>query len=105
MPHDGSPARRAGLLRSPGMPTPTTPGPALDERLEDVLRRMAPTPLREIRPEHRLIEDLGFDSLALVKTVVAIEDAFGVELPQERLHELRDATVAKVASLVREAQP
>ena len=77
--------------------------PALVQRLEDVLRRMAPTPPGEIRLDQRLFADLGFDSLALVKTIVAIEDAFAVDLPQDRLHELREATVGELAALVAEA--
>jgi len=81
------------------------PAPSLtpDERVVEVLRRLAPRPPRVLQPEHRLHEDLGFDSLALVKTVVALEDALGVELPQERLHELRRATVADACALVRAA--
>ena len=70
-------------------------------RLQELLGGLAPTTPPEVRPEHRLLEDLGFDSMALVKTVVAVEDAFSVELPRERLHELRTATVADVAELVR----
>ena len=79
--------------------------PELVQRLEDVLRRMAPSPPAEIRLDQRLIDDLGFDSLALVKTIVAIEDAFAVDLPQDRLHELRQATVGQLADLVAEASP
>jgi len=74
--------------------------PTVLPRLQGLLRELAPTALAEVRPDHRLLEDLGFDSVALVKTVVALEDAFGVELPQDRLHELRSATVADVAALV-----
>ena len=54
-------------------------------------------------PEQRLVEDLGFDSLALARTVVALETEFATELPAERLHELRTATVAQLASMLDEA--
>ena len=69
-------------------------------RLAEVLRATAPAAPPEIRPDHALVDDLGFDSIALVKTVVALEEAFDVELPQERLHELRSATVGDVAALL-----
>jgi acyl carrier protein len=72
-------------------------------RLAEVLRATAPTAPEEIRPEHALVGDLGYDSVALVKTVVALEEAFDVELPQERLHELRSATVGDVAVLLASA--
>ena len=76
---------------------------SLAERLGEILRSTAPTPPDEIRPEHALVDDLGFDSLALVRTVVALEEAFDLELPQERLHELRSARVADVADLLASA--
>ena len=80
------------------------PAPAqVPARLLDVLRATAPDPPEEIRPEQELVAELGFDSIALVKTVVALEEAFEVELPQERLHELREATVAQLAALIAEA--
>ena len=69
-------------------------------RLAEVLRATAPAAPEQILPEHALVDDLGFDSIALVKTVVALEEAFDVELPQERLHELRGATVQDVATLL-----
>lgn len=74
--------------------------PTVSARLAEVLRSTAPAAPAEIRPEHALVDDLGFDSVALVKTVVALEEAFDVELPQERLHELRRATVSDVAALL-----
>lgn len=71
-------------------------------RLAEVLQAHAPHPPPELRPEMRLVEDLGFDSLALARTVVALETEFATELPQSRLHELRTATVGQLAELVRQ---
>ena len=69
-------------------------------RLQAVLLAHAPHPPDEIRPEHRLIEDLGFDSLALAKTVVALEAEFATEIPAERLHELRSASAGDLIRLL-----
>lgn len=71
-------------------------------RLADVLRAHAPHPPRELRADMRLVDDLGFDSLALARAVVALETEFATELPQSRLHELRTATVGQLADMVSE---
>ena len=77
--------------------------PSAWPRVAEMLHAHAPRPPAQVCAEHRLIEDLGFDSLALAKTVVALETEFGTELPPERLHELRTATAGELASLVEEA--
>ena len=87
-------------------PGPEPGGPVPEwilARTADVLRRLAPSAPAEVSPGHLLLDDLGFDSLALVKTVVAVEDAFGIELPEHRLHELRTATVLDLARLIEQA--
>lgn len=43
----------------------------------------------QVTPEARLIEDLGADSLDAVELNMAIEDAFGVEIPDTALAELK----------------
>jgi acyl carrier protein len=37
----------------------------------------------EVKPEARFIEDLGADSLDTVELVMALEEEFGVEIPDE----------------------
>ena len=37
----------------------------------------------EIKPESTFIEDLGADSLDTVELVMALEDEFGIEIPDE----------------------
>jgi acyl carrier protein len=76
---------------------------ALWPRLQAVLLAHAPLPRPAVEPSDRLIEDLGFDSLALARAVVALESEFGTELPPERLHELRTATAGALAELLEEA--
>ncbi len=43
----------------------------------------------QVTMEARLIEDLGADSLDAVELNMAIEDAFGVEIPDTALSELK----------------
>lgn len=74
----------------------------------EVLCEVAPDgagPMRPISREHRLVEDLGLDSLALARAVVALEARLDRELPPERLHELRSATAGTLLALVDASAP
>lgn len=37
----------------------------------------------EVKPEARFVEDLGADSLDTVELVMALEEEFGIEIPDE----------------------
>ncbi len=43
----------------------------------------------QIKPESRLVEDLGADSLDIVELIMAFEDEFGVSLPDEEIAKLK----------------
>jgi acyl carrier protein len=49
----------------------------------------------------RFVEDLGADSMDCVELMMAVEDAFGIEFPDDDLSEL--VTIAEVAAYVRRA--
>ena len=48
----------------------------------------------EIKPESRIIEDLGADSLAVVELLSRLEDEYGVTIPDDDVENLK--TVADV---------
>jgi acyl carrier protein len=53
------------------------------ERLKEVLGRvLTETDLSTVTEETRLIEDLGFDSLAMMMLSMEIEDAFGFKFAE-----------------------
>jgi acyl carrier protein len=54
-------------------------------------------------PDARLVADLGFDSLALLDLLAALEEAFKIELTEDVVTEFR--TVAGIARVVRDAEP
>lgn len=43
----------------------------------------------EIKPESTFIEDLGADSLGLVELVLAFEEAFEIDIPDEDTEKIR----------------
>ena len=53
-----------------------------DEVKELVVEQLGVSP-DEVTPEAKFIEDLGADSLDTVELVMAFEDRFGVEIPDE----------------------
>ncbi|MFP6864471.1 MAG: acyl carrier protein [Roseibacillus sp.] len=43
----------------------------------------------QVTPEAKMIEDLGADSLDAVELVMAIEEEFGIEVPDEQAEKLQ----------------
>lgn len=52
----------------------------------------------QIKPESRLVEDLGADSLDVVELIMAFEDEFGVSLPDEEIAKLK--TVGDIVKFI-----
>ena len=44
---------------------------------------------KDIKPESTFIEDLGADSLGLVELVLAFEEAFEIDIPDEDTEQIR----------------
>lgn len=51
-----------------------------------------------VKMESKIIEDLGADSLDVVELVMALEDKFGVEIPDEQAEKL--ITITNVVEYV-----
>ncbi len=59
------------------------------EKVKEVIMESLNCGEDQITMEARLIEDLGADSLDAVELNMAIEDSFGVEIPDTALAELK----------------
>ena len=57
-------------------------------------------PEDEVKPESRFQEDLDADSLDLVEAVLALEEEFGVSIPEEEMEGVK--TVGQAINLVAE---
>ncbi|MBI1735328.1 MAG: acyl carrier protein [Candidatus Rokubacteria bacterium] len=69
----------------------------------DVLATRLRTPRAALRPDSRLREDLGADSLDLIVLACELEERFGIAVPDSALERTR--TVADVARLVARRGP
>ena len=53
------------------------------ERLKEILAKVTPdTDMSAVTEESRLVEDLGFDSLAIMMLAMEIEDAFNFKFTE-----------------------
>jgi len=55
----------------------------LFEEIKDVVSEQLGAKPEEVRPESSFIDDLGADSLDTVELVMALEEKFGIEIPDE----------------------
>ena len=74
----------------------------LATRLIDITCTTLEIDLDRVSASSRFVEDLGADSLDCVELMIAIEDAFGIEFPDEDLPDL--VTITDVADYIRTAR-
>ena len=53
------------------------------EKVNDIISEQLGVKKDEIKPESSFIDDLGADSLDTVEVVMALEEEFGIEIPDE----------------------
>lgn len=53
------------------------------ERLKEIISEQLGVKKEEVTPEASFIEDLGADSLDIVELVMALEEEFSIEIPDE----------------------
>lgn len=75
---------------------------SIADRIKDIIVEQLGVNADQIKPEAKFIEDLGADSLDIVELVMALEEEFGTEIPDEEAEKLQ--TVGDVAKFVEDAQ-
>jgi acyl carrier protein len=56
---------------------------SLEDRVGEIIMDQLGVTKEEVRPEASFIDDLGADSLDIVELVMAMEEEFDVEIPDE----------------------
>ena len=54
-----------------------------DERVKKIITEQLGVDEEDVTPEANFVEDLGADSLDTVELVMAFEEEFGIEIPDE----------------------
>ncbi|MBU2504437.1 MAG: acyl carrier protein, partial [Candidatus Omnitrophica bacterium] len=54
-----------------------------EEKIKEIIAEQLGVKKEEIKPESSFIDDLGADSLDTVEVVMALEEEFGIEIPDE----------------------
>ena len=71
----------------------------IDGRLKKILVEELDLEEDKLHPDANFEEDLDVDSLGVVELLMALEDEFGVEIPDEEAEEI--TTVGEAAALIR----
>jgi acyl carrier protein len=67
----------------------------VEAKVNDIIAQQLDVKLDEIKPESSFIEDLGADSLDTAELVMAFEESFDIEIPDEdaeKILKVKDAT-------------
>lgn len=62
---------------------------ALEDKVTDIIVEQLGVNAEQVNAEASFIEDLGADSLDVVELVMAFEEEFGAEIPDEDAEKLR----------------
>ena len=81
------------LFRSRSMAT-------VDERVKKIIAEQLGVEEDEVVPEASFVEDLGADSLDTVELVMALEEEFEIEIPDEDAEKI--LTVGKALDYIKE---
>ncbi len=70
------------------------------EKVKEIISQQLDVDLANIKPEAAFIDDLGADSLAIVELVLAFEEQFEIDIPDEDTEKIR--TVGDAVSYIQE---
>jgi acyl carrier protein len=62
---------------------------ALEEKVKEIIVEQLGVNAEQVTPEASFVEDLGADSLDQVELVMAFEEEFGAEIPDEDAEKLK----------------
>ena len=62
---------------------------SVEERVKQIIVEQLGVDEGEVTPNASFVDDLGADSLATVELVMAFEEAFDIEIPDEQAEKIR----------------
>ena len=83
------PEARAAFQQFEADGNPAAVDPLVLAILEDFIPKTPDRPLAQLPGNTRLIDDLGFDSLAITEVVFFTEDLFGINITNEEIIQVR----------------
>ena len=78
------------------------PDKPIDQRVKDIVVEQLGVKPEQVTPQAKFIEDLGADSLDTVELVMALEEEFGIEVPDDQAEKL--LTVGDVTKYIEDNQ-
>jgi len=70
------------------------------EKVKEIVAERLGVDVDEIQPESSFVDDLGADSLDVVELVMAFEEEFDLEIPDEHVEQI--ATVGDAVAYIQE---
>ena len=75
---------------------------SIEDKVKDIIVEQLGVNADQVSPEAKFIEDLGADSLDTVELVMALEEEFGQEIPDDEAEKLQ--SVGDVIKYIEETQ-
>jgi acyl carrier protein len=63
--------------------------PFSEDRVKEIIAKELEVDVKQLSGEAKFIEDLGADSLDIVELVMALEEEFGIDIPDEDADKLK----------------
>jgi len=60
-----------------------------EDKVKEIIAKELEVDVKQLTPEAKFIEDLGADSLDIVELVMALEEEFNLEIPDEDADKLK----------------
>ena len=60
-----------------------------EDRVKEIIAKELEVEAKQLTAEAKFIEDLGADSLDIVELVMAVEEEFGIDIPDEDADKLK----------------